>query len=165
MAAGAAGLDPPATGSRLLRFAAVGATGVAVNLAGLWLLAGVLNLREVLASAIAIEASITWNFLLNNAFTYGDRNARAQARPWERLVRYNLVSLVGLAIQLGAFVLVRAVTLHLTSRETLGALRYPIQCVGIVLATGWNFAGNLHFTWRQSSPGRSAANGAGEGAA
>ena len=146
MARGGAGLARVAVRSRLLRFAAVGATGVAVNLAGLWFLAGVLNLREVLASAIAIEVSITWNFLLNNAFTYGDRNAGAQARPWERLVRYNLVSLVGLAIQLGAFVLIRAVVLHLTNRETLGALRYPIQCVGIVLATGWNFAGNLHFT-------------------
>src|SRR5512140_561370 len=108
MAAGATGLAPPAMGSRLLRFVAVGATGVAVNLAGLWLLAGVLALREVLASALAIEASIVWNFFLNNAFTYGDRNAAAQAGPARRLLRYNLVSLVGLAIQLGAFVLLRS---------------------------------------------------------
>jgi dolichol-phosphate mannosyltransferase len=143
----------------------VGATGVAVNLAGLWLLAGVLALREVLASALAIEASIVWNFFLNNAFTYGDRNAAAQAGPARRLLRYNLVSLVGLAIQLGAFVLLRSAVLHALHREALGALRYPVQCVGIVLATGWNFAGNLHFTWRQATAARPPPAPASEGAA
>lgn len=138
--------------SRLARFLAVGATGVVVNLAGLWLLAGVLGVRDVLASAIAIEVSIVWNFLLNDAFTYRDRNAAAQAGPRQRLLRYNLVSLVGLGIQLGTFVLLRALLLHALHREALGVLRYPVQCAGIVLATGWNFAGNLRFTWRQRAP-------------
>ncbi len=152
-------------GSRLARFIAVGVTGVVVNLTGLWLLAGVLGVRDVIASALAIEVSIAWNFLLNNAFTYGDRNAGAQAGLRQRLLRYNLVSLVGLAIQLGAFVVLRMVALRLLHRDALGPLRYPIQFVGIVLATGWNFAGNLHFTWRQAVPARVPARTAGEGAA
>lgn len=149
-AAGGARAPALSTRERLLRFVAVGASGVVVNLGVLWLLAGVLRVREVLASAIAIEVSILWNFLLNDAFTYRDRNPRATAGRIERAVRYNAVSLVGLALQLGAFVLLRLVLLHVLGRESLGALRYPVQCAGIVLATAWNFLGNLRFTWRQA---------------
>lgn len=138
------------TGSRLARFAAVGASGVLVNLGALWLLAAVLGWRDALASATAIEVSILWNFALNNTFTYRDRNDRASAGLLERAVRYNAVSLVGLALQLGTFVLLRVLLLRAFGRDSLGALRYPAQCAGIVLATLWNFAGNLHFTWRQA---------------
>jgi dolichol-phosphate mannosyltransferase len=148
--------------ARLVRFGMVGATGVGVNLAALWLLAEVAGVRDVPASAIAIEASILWNFVLNDAFTYRDRNAGARAGRVERLARYNAVSLVGFAIQLGAVVVLRAVALHLLEREALGALRYPVQCAGIVLATAWNFTGNLRFTWAQrpgSPTGRAVEEG------
>jgi putative flippase GtrA len=140
--------------SRVVRFALVGASGVAVNLGALWFLAGALGLREVFASAIAVEASIVWNFALNDAFTFRDRNAAAQVGAARRWLRYNLISLVGLAIQLGTFVLLRAAVLNGLHREALGALRYPVQCAGIALATAWSFSGNLHFTWRQArAPG------------
>lgn len=156
---GAEAISPARLGmrSRLLRFAAVGASGVAVNLGALWLFAAVLAWRDVLASATAIEVSILWNFALNNAFTYRDRNAWARAGSWERLARYNLVSLLGLAIQLGAFLLVRAAVLHGMHRDSLGDLRYLAQLVGIALATAWNFAGNFHFTWRQEERSGAAA--------
>jgi dolichol-phosphate mannosyltransferase len=145
------------TRARFVRFVAVGASGVVVNLGTLALLAGALRVREVLASALAIEVSILWNFALNNAFTYRDQNARASAGLVERAVRYNAVSLVGLAIQLGTFVLVRVLVLHGLGRDSLGLLRYPAQGVGIVLATLWNFTGHLHFTWRQARAGEGAA--------
>jgi putative flippase GtrA len=154
---GAATVLRSARGSRFARFAMVGASGVVVNLSALWLLAGVLGIREEVASAIAVEVSIVSNFLLNNTFTYRDRNARAQAGLAERLVRYNLVSLVGLAIQLGTFVLARTLVVHGLHRESLGALRYAAQCAGIVMATAWSFAGNFHFTWRQTPAGEGAA--------
>lgn len=144
-------IPPLGLRSRMVRFAAVGASGVLVNLGALWLFAAVLGVRDVLASAAAIETSIVWNFTLNNAFTYRDRNAHARAGVWARIVRYNAVSLVGLAIQLGTFVLVRAAVLHGLRREALGDLRYLAQVVGIVLATAWNFTGHLHFTWRQAA--------------
>jgi putative flippase GtrA len=144
------------TRERFLRFAAVGLSGVVVNLGLLWLLAGVLRLREVLASAAAIEVSILWNFALNSLFTYRDRNAGAVARLAARALRYNLVSFAGLALQLGTFVLLRALLLRGLQRESLGALRYPAQCAGIALATAWNFTGNLRFTWRQAPAAREA---------
>jgi putative flippase GtrA len=143
--------------SRFVRFAAVGASGVVVNLATLGMLAGLLGIPEVAASALAVEVSIGWNFALNNAFTYRDHNAGAEAGLLQRLVRYNLVSLVGLGLQLGTFVLLRGVLLHALHRESLGSLRYLAQCAGIVLATGWSFLGNLRFTWRQATGGEGAA--------
>ncbi len=143
--------------SRLVRFAAVGASGVLVNLGALWLLAGVLHVRDVLASAVAIQVSILWNFFLNTAYTYRDRNAGARAGLWERLARFNLVSLVGLGLQLGTFVLVRGALLHVLRRGELGNLRYAAQLLGIALATAWSFTGNLHFTWRQAAREGAAA--------
>jgi dolichol-phosphate mannosyltransferase len=145
--------------SRFARFAAVGASGVAVNLSALALLAGALGLHEVLASALAIEVSILWNFVLNDAFTFRDRNAGAAAGPLGRLLRYNAVSLLGLALQLGAFVALRAAAVHGLGREGLGNLRYPAQAAGIVIALAWNFAGNMRFTWRQrpATPAREGA--------
>jgi dolichol-phosphate mannosyltransferase len=142
---------------RFARFAAVGASGAVVNLGALWLLAGVLGLRDVLASALAIEASVVWNFLLNDAFTYRDRNALAQAGYARRMVRYNLVSLVGLAIQLATFVTVEVIVRHAFDRAALGPLRYAAQCAGIALAASWSFVGNLRFTWRQAPAGGGAA--------
>jgi len=153
------GEDAPAAlgmRERFTRFAAVGLSGVGVNLGVLWLLAGVLRLREVLASAAAIEVSILWNFALNSRFTYRDRNAGAVAGLAARALRYNLVSLIGLVLQLGTFVLLRAILLRHLEREALGDLRYPAQCAGIALATAWSFAGNLHFTWRQAARTREA---------
>jgi putative flippase GtrA len=155
-AAGAVAAAQGLLRSRLARFLAVGASGVVVNLGTLALLAGLLGVREVLASALAIEVSILWNFVLNDAFTYRDRNAGAEAARAGRLLRFNLVSLVGLGIQLGTFVLLRALILRGLHREALGGLRYGVQCVGIVLATGWSFTGNLHFTWRQARAGEGA---------
>lgn len=143
--------------SRVARFAAVGASGVVVNLGVLWALASWLGVREVLASAVAVEVSILWNFSLNNAFTYRDRNAAAAAGVAERLLRYNLVSLVGLGVQLGTFVLVRGLVVRGLHREALGVLRYPVQCLGIGLAMAFGFAGNLHFTWRQGRAAEEAA--------
>jgi putative flippase GtrA len=134
---------------RFAKFAAVGVSGVVVNLGVLWFLASLLSVREVVASAIAIEVSIVWNFLWNNAITYRDRNVFARADVGGRLVRYNLVSLAGLAIQFGTFVLLRLAATRGLHREALGPLRYPAQCAGIALATAWNFTANLRFTWRQ----------------
>jgi putative flippase GtrA len=137
---------------RFARFAAVGTSGVIVNLAALWLASDVLGVREIVASAIAIEVSIVWNFLLNNAITYRDLNAYARADVGARLVRYNLVSVVGLALQLGAFVFLRLVAARAFGRDALGAWTYPAQCTGIALAMAWNFTANLRFTWSQTPP-------------
>jgi dolichol-phosphate mannosyltransferase len=137
---------------RFIQFAAVGFSGVFVNLGLLYLFAERARMGENLSSGLAIELSIIWNFLLNNWITFRDKNADAHSGFLSRLLRYNLVGLVGLAIQLGAAALMRTIFMHAMHLVEIGFWRYPSQLVGIVLAIVWNFATNFFWTWRQKAP-------------
>src|SRR5687767_6728594 len=97
---------------RILRFAAVGFSGVFVNLGMLFIFADVLHVEDVISSALAIEISIIWNFLLNNAWTFRDKNELARVGFHSRMIRYNLVSLVGLGIQLLTFIVLTNSIMH-----------------------------------------------------
>ena len=144
---GREGPGPPGFGGRAARFAAVGLSGVAVNLGVLHLLAGVLGVREILSSAVAIEASIVWNFLLHDAVTFRDRRGTARAGPLGRLVRYHAVSAVGGLVQLGTFVLAAVALSRASGRTDLGVLRYAAQAAGIGAAFVWSFGGSMRFAW------------------
>lgn len=137
---------------RLWRFAAVGFSGVFVNMGVLALLAEVFKVPDVWASAAAIELSIIWNFLLNNAWTFRDKNEQAKAGFLQRMVTYNVVSLVGMAIQLGCFVGLNQVFMQLMNLSEPGLWKYPSQLVGIGVAMAWNLLSNFYFTWAQAKP-------------
>lgn len=137
----------PRLGGRAARFAAVGLSGVAVNLGVLHLLAGVLGVREILSSALAIEASILWNFVLHDWVTFRDRRGRARAGPLGRLARYHAVAAVGAAVQLGTFVLAALALSRAAGRTDLGAFRYAAQGAGIAAAFVWSFGGSMRFAW------------------
>lgn len=62
-----------------LRFALVGASGTVVNL-GVFSAALHANLNKFVASPLAIEVSIIWNFLLNNYWTFKERRTRDRTR-------------------------------------------------------------------------------------
>lgn len=141
------GRPEPRLGGRAARFAAVGLSGVAVNLGVLHLLAGVLGVGEILSSALAIEASILWNFALNDAVTFRDRRGIARAGPLGRLLRYHAVSAVGGAVQLGTFVLAALALSRAAGRTDLGAYRYAAQGAGIAAAFVWSFGGSMRFAW------------------
>ncbi len=134
----------PGLGARAARFAAVGASGVAVNLGVLHLLAGILGVREIPSSALAIEASILWNFLLHDAITFRDRRIAARSG---RLLRYHAVSAVGALVQLGIFVLAALALSRASGRTELGTLRYAAQALGIAAAFVWSFGGSMRFAW------------------
>ena len=134
---------------RFLTFGAVGFSGIFINLGMLYLFADRLGVPEVMASAGAIEISIVWNFLLNNALTFADKNAGASVGFLARMVRYNLVGLAGLGIQLGVFVLMTRSFQRMFHLEEVGIWKYPAQLVGIVLGMAWNFFTNFFWTWRQ----------------
>ena len=150
-----------------LRFCLVGASGVFVNLGGLWLFSS-LGLFTNLASALAIQTSIGSNFLLNERWTF-----RAErAGRWRRAFRFQLVSLVGASLQWGAFVALNLIwavlffpeqwALWFQSHGLLEALSDPpsvgdwiylSQLGGIGLSTGWNFLANFYWTWRKGEAG------------
>jgi putative flippase GtrA len=134
-------------GARVLRFAAVGLSGIAVNLAGLHLFAGALGIPEIASSALAIETSIVWNFLLHDAITFRDRRALARAGPLGRLARYHVVSAVSALLQFGTFVLAGVALAHATGRAELGGLRSVVQGAGVAVGFAWNFVGSARFAW------------------
>ena len=84
--------------STIVKFGTVGASGVAVNLIVLTLLKTVIPILA--ANAIAQELSIINNFVWNDRFTFRSANASSgSALPrLFRFVKYNLVSLLSLAV-------------------------------------------------------------------
>jgi putative flippase GtrA len=134
-------------GGRAARFAAVGLSGVVVNLGVLHLLAGVLRLGDIPSSALAIEASIVWNFLFHDAITFGDRRPSVRVEMPGRLLRYHAVSAVGALVQLCTFVLAAVALSRASGRAELGALRYAAQAAGIAAAFLWSFGGSMRFAW------------------
>ncbi len=148
---------------RFLRFAAVGISGVGVNLGSLAVMRW-LGVQINLASALAIELSILSNFSLHHRWTFRDQREGPLATA---LARFHAVSLVGAALQLGTFIGLNQVWLTTffggqpTATDPLaakmmqaflappevGSWIYLSQLVGIGLATVWNYLVNFHWTW------------------
>lgn len=81
---------------RWLKFNAVGAIGICVQLGVLALLTSGLGLNYLLSTALAVEAAVLHNFLWHERFTWSDRCTRPSLA---RLIKFNLTtgsfSLVG----------------------------------------------------------------------
>jgi putative flippase GtrA len=118
---------------RLGKFLAVGGSGVGVNTVVLFLLHQMAGLPVVVASALAVQAAIVSNFLLNDRWTFN------RHRPsLRRFAQFNAVSLGGLLLTaIAVWVLTTAFGVHYLLANL----------VGIGLATSWNFAANVYWTW------------------
>lgn len=125
--------------TRFLKYCLVGASGVVVNMALLWLLTEIGGLFYLVSSAIAIETSIVTNFTLNDYFTFPDRRATGRAQFLTRLARFNAVSLAGLGVNM-------AILLTLTS--VFGVYYLLSNLCGIAAATLWNYLVNFWWTWK-----------------
>jgi dolichol-phosphate mannosyltransferase len=121
---------------RFVKFALVGGVGVGVNMGIFWLLTAVLRTHYLVAGPIAIEAAICSNFLLNNSWTFADRQARRL--EFATFGRYQLVTLGGMLINLG---MLQVVSGLLGQPPMLGNL------VGIVAGTCWNFVLSSRWAW------------------
>jgi dolichol-phosphate mannosyltransferase len=125
--------------ARFFLFAAVGVTGVGVQLALLWALFGV-SRNFLLSQAIATWAAMTSNFFLNNAFTYSDQRLRGR-RLWRGLLSFYI------ACGIGAFINVAiAEWLFLKS-----VVYWAAGLAGALVAALWNFFTTASFTWGASS--------------
>ena len=60
--------------TRWLKFNAVGFGGILLQLSVLALLASILRINYVLATAVAVEAAIIHNYLWHERYTWADRN-------------------------------------------------------------------------------------------
>ncbi|PYV48644.1 MAG: hypothetical protein DMG92_13100 [Acidobacteria bacterium] len=74
---------------RWLKFNAVGAIGIAVQLGALALLTSILEVNYLLATALAVEAAVLHNFIWHERFTWADRT---ETNRFIRLLKFNLTT-------------------------------------------------------------------------
>ena len=93
-------MNPAAGLRRWLKFNAVGAIGIGVQLAALAVLKGLLRLPYLTATALAVEAAVLHNFVWHERWTWKDRR-QAGGHVFSRLVRFHLGNgLVSIAVNL-----------------------------------------------------------------
>jgi len=132
------------------RFLGVGLSGIAVNLAVLWVFVSA-AVVPFLASLLATEISIIWNFFLHDYWTFKEKGRDASRASlsaiFSRFIRFQLVSSLGAGLSIGLFVLFNS-GLHLF---------YVLAQIGAIgLTTIVNFTLNAWLTWewfKGSSPG------------
>lgn len=107
---------------RFVKFNAVGAVGIAVQLAVLALLAHAARLNYMLATALAVEAAVLHNFMWHERFTWADR--RGGGVRW-RLLRFN--TSVG-AVSIGGNLLLM--------RFFVGYARLPVVLANLLSIAG-----------------------------
>ena len=90
---------------RWLKFNAVGAGGIVVQLVTLAVLKSALKMDYLFATALAVEAAVVHNYFWHERFTWADRT---DANSWLRFARFNLTtgifSIVGNVLLMRAFV-------------------------------------------------------------
>jgi dolichol-phosphate mannosyltransferase len=135
---------------RFIKFCIVGGSGVPVNLLCTWIgyhavfAALEQTWRRAAAYLLGIGISIFTNFLLNDLWTWRDRE-KATRGFLGRVARFYLVSSVAAALQFG-------VAMGLS--EGLGLHYLLAQLAGIALATAINFLVNNLWTFRGKGEGR-----------
>ena len=121
---------------KLVQFGAVGMLGVGVHLALLYLTLNLLGTAFAFAQAAAVIGAMTFNFALNNRFTYRDRQLKGLA--WVGgLVSFYLVCSLGAVANVG-----------------IGSLVYDqyqgwwiAGIAGAIVGSVWNYVASGWLTW------------------
>lgn len=91
-----AGADSQSTFARWMKFNFVGAIGIGVQFAALFLMKSVLGFNYLIATVIAVEVAVLHNFVWHERFTWADRVVNEQKGRWKaslnRLVRFNVAN-------------------------------------------------------------------------
>ena len=77
---------------RWLKFNAVGALGIVVQLSVLSILKSGAHLNYLLATALAVEVAVVHNFLWHERYTWADRVSSSWRKSFPRLLRFNLTN-------------------------------------------------------------------------
>jgi len=138
--------------NRFMRFAAVGLSGVAVDMSLLYILSDPSTLGWGLTRSklIAAETAIVNNFLWNDLWTFRDLSARQRGLRL-RLRRFGSFQLICLA-----GVVLNTVLLNIQF-NLFHINRYIANAVAIAVVTGWNFWLNSKLSWGIADPASAAA--------
>ncbi|MEM3420749.1 MAG: glycosyltransferase family 2 protein [Candidatus Hadarchaeum sp.] len=120
---------------RILKFMAVGVSGIVVNNGILWLLVTSAFMSPFFAEIFSIESSILSNFTLNNFWTFRGRKSGGIIY---RLLKYHGSVLVGAVVNYVVFLLLLAAGLHILVANT----------IGILLGFIFNYLLSETFVWR-----------------
>lgn len=128
--------------ARFFLFAAVGVTGIGVQLVVLSALFG-LSGNFLISQTVGTLAAMTSNFFLNNAFTYSDQRLRGR-RMWRGLLTFYIACSIGAVINV-------AIAEWLFVKATA---YWAAGLVGALVAALWNFFTTASFTWGGSVPAK-----------
>jgi putative flippase GtrA len=115
---------------RWLKFNAVGAIGIGAQLAMLTLLKSGLGLNYLLATALAVEATVLHNFFWHERFTWADRPTNDRLK---RLLKFNLTT--GLFSIAGNVAFTKLLV-------NAGVAYLPANAMSVALCSAINFALN-----------------------
>ena len=131
-------LTNDAVSFRFLLFCLVGLTGIAIHMATLQFALGVMALGFGAAQTVATMAAITWNFVLNNMFTYRDQRL-AGVQFVTGLIRFQLICAVGAISNVG----IASVIYERDPNWWVAGLG------GALMGAVWNYVVSAAFVWRQ----------------
>jgi putative flippase GtrA len=115
---------------RFLRFNAVGALGIGVQIAVLWVLAGALQVHYLVATAIAIEVSVLHNFVWHLRWTWPPQDADdPRPRVFFRCLAFHAGN--GLVSMLGSLALMPLFVGQLGMHYVVANL-VAIACTGLI---------------------------------
>lgn len=124
--------------ARFISFAAVGSSGIFVNIFFLWILHRIYAADFVLSQTIATFTAMTSNYILNNQFTFVEQKLRG------RRFFYGLLSFY-LSCAVGAIINVAVADMFY-----LKAFPWWLAgLAGVVAGVVWNYAMTSTFTWRE----------------
>lgn len=123
---------------RFLMFLCVGALGLLVNLAFLAALEATHQLPFWIAQGIAVCGAMTFNFLVNNVFTYRDRRLKGWMLLRGLFAFYLACSLGGAANVMVGSIVIRA-----------GGEWWMAGTIGAIVGSLWNYASSSVLTWRR----------------
>ena len=119
-----------------IKYYAVGGSGVLVNLGILYALTDFAGFWYFASQVIAISVSISSNFLFNRFWTF--RDSIEDQRNSVMYVKFLIVSLIGMGIQLGiTYLLV----------ENVAVYYMYAAAIGIAIAGGINYVVNRRWTF------------------
>ena len=125
-----------AVSARFLLYCLVGLTGIGIHL-GLLRIFLAAALAFGTAQALATVGAITWNFVLNNLFTYRDQRLSGW-RFVTGLIRFQLICAVGAISNVGIA----------TWIYDYHSVWWVAGLGGALIGTVWNFAVSAAFVWR-----------------
>lgn len=127
---------------RFIAFAFIGGLGVFVHMAVLWLVFRGMGETFVVGQTAATLVAMTFNFFLNNWFTYRDRRLRGWGlvRGW---ISFTLACSLGAVANVG-------IATYLFNTAPEGGLWWVLSAsAGIIVGAVWNYAVTSVYTWNQ----------------